>query len=232
MSFADVAESAFANGPIALRCMSKFARYFVTISLFSTYFGSCSVYAVIVGDNARQMYLYYTDHEIDIRICILVFMLPLILLSCIRNLKFYAPVSMVANLCMATGLGITIYYFVTDLPALNTRPIMGDISSIPSSIAITIFAIEAIGMVMPLENQMKTPQNFVGAFGVLSQGMTMITFVYILLGFFGYWCFGNATEENITKNLPVNQMFVNIHFMDSISVFSIVFKKKISIDFQ
>lgn len=47
MSFADVAESAFANGPIPLRCMSTFARYFVTISLFTTYFGACAVYAGI-----------------------------------------------------------------------------------------------------------------------------------------------------------------------------------------
>jgi len=210
MSFADVAEAAFSNGPIALRFMSTFARYFVTISLFVTYFGACSVYTVIIGDNAKQMYLHYTGNDVNIRICILVFMLPLILLACIRNLKFLAPVSMLANLCMAIGLGISIYYFVKDLPDLGERPIIGDISAIPSSIAITIFAIEAIGVVMPLENQMKTPQNYVGVFGVLSRGMTMVTIVYVLMGFLGYWCFGNETEENITKNLPVNEIKAQI----------------------
>lgn len=57
---------------------------------------------------------------------------------------------MMANICMATGLGITVYYFVKDLPDLGSRDVVGDLGGIPCSIAITIFAIEAIGVVMPL----------------------------------------------------------------------------------
>lgn len=169
---------------------------------------SILITSVIIGTNGQQMYKHYTANDIDIRISILVFLLPLVLLSCIRNLKFLAPVSMLANLCMATGLGITIYYFVRGLPDIGEREMVGDMGGIPSSVAITIFAIEAIGVVMPLENQMKTPQNYVGVFGVLSQGMTMVTIVYILVGFFGYWCYGKDTTENITVNLPVEEMFV------------------------
>ncbi|XP_055325327.1 proton-coupled amino acid transporter-like protein pathetic [Sitodiplosis mosellana] len=210
MSIADVAEVTFANGPVALRCMAPFARYFVTISVFVTYFGSCSVYAVMISDNARQMYFFHTGIDVSIRICILMFMLPLILLSCIRSLKFLAPVSMLANFCMVTGLGITIFYFVKDLPDLRERPIVGDITAIPSSIAITIFAITVAGVVMPLENQMKTPKNFVGVCGVLSRGMFMVTIMYLLVGFLGFWCFGNITEENITKNLPVDEIKAQI----------------------
>ena len=210
MSFADVAEAAFANGPVALRFMSPFARYFVTIGVFVTYFGSCSVYAVIIGDNTKQMYRHYTGVDVNIRICILVFMLPLVILSWIRSLKFLAPVSMLANLCMATGLGITVFYFVKDLPDIRECTIVGDISAVPSSIAITIFAIMAIGVVMPLENAMQNPQHFVGTCGVLTQGMSIVTFVYILIGFLGFWRFGSIAEENITKNLPVYEMCVEI----------------------
>lgn len=210
MSFADVAEAAFANGPVALRSIAPFARYFVTVSVFVTYFGACSVYAVIIGDNTKQMYRYYTGIDVNIRICILIFMLPLVLLSWIRSLKFLAPVSMLANLCMATGLGITIFYFVKDLPDIRECTIVGDISAVPSSIAITIFAIMAIGVVMPLENAMQHPQHFVGTCGVLTQGMSIVTFVYILIGFLGFWSFGPRTEENITKNLPVHETYVGI----------------------
>lgn len=210
MSFAEVSEAAFANGPIGVRCMSTFARYFVTICMFVTYFGSCSVYAVIIGENTKQMYQYYTKDIVDIRICILLYLLPLILLSSIRNLKFLAPVSMVANLCMALGLSISIYYFVKDLPDINERPMVGNISDIPSSMAIIIFAMGAIGVIMPLENQMKTPQHFVGTCGVLSQGMSVVTAVYMLVGFIGYWRYGVSTNENITKNLPTDEVFVEI----------------------
>lgn len=157
------------------------------------------------------MYAYYFDQHIEavnVRVCILVFLVPLVLLSSIRNLKFLAPVSMLANICMAVALSITIYYFTRGLPDLGKRRLVGEISDFPSSIAITIFAIEAIGVVMPLENQMKTPQNYVGIFGVLSKGMAVVTAVYVLIGFLGYWCYGNEAQDNISKNLPVNEKCV------------------------
>ncbi|XP_026678309.1 proton-coupled amino acid transporter-like protein pathetic, partial [Diaphorina citri] len=58
---------------------------------------------------------HYTGTELDIRVYISAFLIPLILLSWVPNLKSLAPVSMVANLLMGTGLGITFYYIVWDL---------------------------------------------------------------------------------------------------------------------
>ncbi|XP_055307766.1 proton-coupled amino acid transporter-like protein pathetic, partial [Sitodiplosis mosellana] len=206
MTYPEVAEAAFANGPKRVRYLAKTARYFVTICTFITYFGACSVYAVIVGKNTKQMVeYYYPGSEIGIRVSILIFLLPLVLLTSIRNLKFLAPVSILANSCMAAGLSITIYYFVRDLPDIRERPFLNDVSGIPAAIPMTVFAIEAIGVIMPLENQMKKPQNFVGIFGVLNQGMAIVTAVFVILGFFGYWCFGNASEDNIVLNLPVDE---------------------------
>lgn len=209
MTYPDVALAAFAQGPKRVQFLSKIARYFVTICTFITYFGACSVYAVIVGKNTKQMYEYYYDgSEINIRVSILIFLIPLVLLTSIRNLKFLAPVSMLANTCMATGLAITIYYFLKDLPDISQRPFLGDFREIPAAIPMTVFAIEAIGVIMPLENQMKNPQNFVGIFGILNQGMAIVTAVFAFLGFLGYWCFGNDSEDNIVLNLPVDEMFV------------------------
>lgn len=107
---------------------------------------------------------------------------------------------------MAISLSITIFYLVNNLPDITTVPLARDIDAMPSSVSIIIFAIEAIGVVMSLENQMKTPQNFVGVFGVLNQGMTLVTIAYILLGFLAYWSLGDNIVENITQNLPVNEM--------------------------
>lgn len=65
---------------------------------------------------------------------------------------------------------------------------------------------EAIGVVMPLENQMKTPQSFVGICGVLNQGMSGVTLIYMLLGFLGYLRYGAETQGSITLNLPIEEM--------------------------
>nr|CAI5853461.1 unnamed protein product [Callosobruchus analis] len=55
---------------------------------------------------------------------------------------------------------------------------------------------------MPLENHMATPQHFVGLCGVLNQGMSGVTLVYMVIGFFGYLKYGDQVEGSITLNLP------------------------------
>lgn len=207
MSFADVGEVAFANGPPWARKFSKLARLTVLVSLFMTYFGTCSVYTVIVGTNFQQVIEHHTQTYLDQRVYIAALLLPLILLGCIPNLKYLAPVSMFANLCMGVGLGITIYYLVQDIPDVSLRPhFNGSINTIPQFFSIVIFAMEAIGVVMPLENNMKTPRHFLGLGGVLNQGMAGVTLIYILLGFLGYLKYGEKTEGSITLNLPTDEI--------------------------
>ncbi|XP_011300217.1 proton-coupled amino acid transporter 1 [Fopius arisanus] len=236
MSFADIAEASLAHGPSCLRGFSKPSRYLIQISLFITYFGTCSVYAVIVAANFREIINHYmypvmtavnSTQEalfnqtynittaapaaesvggIDERMTIACLLLPLILLTWIPDLKYLAPVSMIANLFMATGLGITFYYLVIDLPPVDTVPYVKPLTEFPKFFSITIFAMEAIGVVMPLENQMKTPQHFVGIFGVLSKGMSGVTLIYILLGFLGYLKYPNSTAEIITQDLPIHEI--------------------------
>lgn len=73
-------------------------------------------------------------------------LIPMILLSWIPNLKYLAPVSMVANIFMGTGLGITFYYLVWDMPPITSVPLFASIEDFPRFFSITIFAMEAIGI--------------------------------------------------------------------------------------
>ncbi|KRT85734.1 Amino acid transporter, partial [Oryctes borbonicus] len=202
MSFADVAEEACKRGPKWSRKYGPWARQLVLIGLFVTYFATCSCYTVIIGKNFSQVIDYYVGYQINLRIYIASLLIPTIILAYVPNLKSLAPVSMLANVFMGLGLGITIYYLVIDLPPISERNLAAPISTLPICVSITIFAIEAIGVVMPLENNMKTPQNFTGLCGVLNQGMAGVTLIYILVGFLGYFKHGSAVEGSITLNLP------------------------------
>lgn len=207
MNFAEVAESAFIHGPKWGRKFAKFTKILILQSLFWTYFGTCSVYTVIIATNIRQVCLHYygeNEYTTSLRGYIALLLIPLILLSWVPNLKYLAPFSTVANLFMGLSLGITFYYLAMDLPSIQARPpINPNFGQWPEMISITIFAMEAIGVMMPLENQMKTPQHLVGICGVLNKGMSGVTFVYILLGFLGYLRYGDDTNANITLNLPI-----------------------------
>ncbi|KAJ8985559.1 hypothetical protein NQ317_019943 [Molorchus minor] len=201
MSFADVAEESCLRGPKWARKFGGSARQLVLVGIFITYFTTCSCYSVIIAKNFNYVIDQYIESEFPIRITIAVLIVPLILLAYVPNLKYLAPVSMLANVFMAIGLGITFYYLVTDIPDISERDLAADITTFPTFFSITVFAIEAIGVVMPLENHMQNPQHFTGLCGVLNKGMSGVTLIYILLGFFGYLKYGPEVEGSITLNL-------------------------------
>lgn len=147
MSYADVAEVAFANGPEWSRKFSSLTRPSVLWLLFVTYFGACSVYTVIIASNFHQLFTYHMGYELNVRYFIAMLLIPLILLSYVPNLKSLALVSMAANLLMAAGLGITFYYTLSDVPSISKRPLVGSFETFPTFFCITVFAMEAIGVV-------------------------------------------------------------------------------------
>lgn len=205
MTYAEVAEVSFANGPRAFRAWSKFARNCVMGSLFVTYFGAISCYTVIAGQNFQEVFEHYSGlKNTEIRIYILCTLPPLLALGFIPNLKALAPFSLVANLLIISGLGITLYYLVFDMYSpWELRQTPASLYDLPATFSITVFAMEAIGLMMPLENNMKTPKHFLGFCGVLNRGMSVVSMIYILIGFIGYLKYGEKTKPNITANLEV-----------------------------
>lgn len=150
MSYADVAEVAFANGPWWSTRFSSVTRQLVLWFLFITYFGTCSVYTVIIANNFQQVIYHHFHNETDIRVYIALLTIPLILLSYVPNLKYLAPVSMVANGLMAVGLGITFYFLLFDgeMTSISDRPpVAPSLDKFPSAFCLTVFAMEAIGVV-------------------------------------------------------------------------------------
>lgn len=55
MSFAEIAEVSFQNGPKWCRGFAPVAKFSILFGLFLTYFGTCSVYTVIVAKNFEQV---------------------------------------------------------------------------------------------------------------------------------------------------------------------------------
>lgn len=94
-----------------------------------------------------QVVDHYADSKIDLRLYMVMLALPLVFLNMIRNLKWLAPFSMIANLLMATGVGITFYYIFIDLPSVDDRPQFVSLHQLPLFFGTAIFALEGIGVV-------------------------------------------------------------------------------------
>lgn len=92
-------------------------------------------------------------------------------------------------------------YLLKDLPNVNTVRPFASLNTLPLYCGTAIYAFEGIGIVLPLENNMETPQDFDGLTGVLNTGMAIVTTMYTAIGFFGYLKYGDRVEASITLNL-------------------------------
>lgn len=76
-----------------------------------------------------------------------IILLPLIFLNFIRNLKFLAPCSTIANVMMLTGFGIIFYYIFREPLSFENRSPVGEIKNFPLFFGTVLFALESIGVV-------------------------------------------------------------------------------------
>ncbi|KAL1517835.1 hypothetical protein ABEB36_001549 [Hypothenemus hampei] len=222
LGFAEVAEVAFLNGPPGFRPWAKFAKASINLFLVIDLLGCCCVYIVFVATNVKQVVDFYTpkEYHFNSRLYMASMLPPLILINLIRNLKLLSPLSMIANVLVATGISVTFYYIISDLPAFDSQPAYESITKLPIFFGMAIFALEGIGVVMPLENNMKNPHHFIGCPGVLNAGMFCVVIMYAATGFFGFLKYGSATQGSITLNLPQNEPLAqSVKLMIAVAIF-------------
>ncbi|XP_063239533.1 proton-coupled amino acid transporter-like protein CG1139 [Bacillus rossius redtenbacheri] len=212
-------ELALEKGPAPLRRLSKYSGSIVNAFLIVYQLGICCVYIVFVASNVKQVVDIHW-HPIDVRLYMVALLLPLILLNYIRNLKLLAPFSTLANIITFVGLGITMYYLVDGLPSPMERRMVGPPMEFPLFVGTTLFSLEAVGVIISLENNMQTPGDFVGYTGVLNKGMSLIVFLYVLVGFVGYVKYGEDTMGSITLNLPTEHILAqSVKIMFAVAIF-------------
>ncbi|EEB18930.1 proton-coupled amino acid transporter, putative [Pediculus humanus corporis] len=220
LDYSGVAEASFLLGPQPVRKYRRLAKACIDTFLFIDLYGCCCVYVVFVARNLKQVVDHHLEIDYDVRLYMAMLLIPLILTNLIHNLKWLAPFSMIANILMAVGIGISFYYVFNDLPHVTERKYFSSFQQLPLFFGTAIFALEGIGVVMPLENNMKTPQKFIGCPGVLNIGMTVVVILYTAVGFFGYLKFGEDTQASITLNLPKDELLAqSVKVMIAVTIF-------------
>lgn len=86
--------------------------------------------------------------QIDMHMSILITMVPVLISSLIRNLKFIARLSALANVCMFVGIFVILYYCTIDLPPITSRTSVAHWTTLPLFFGTSIFAFEGISLVI------------------------------------------------------------------------------------
>ncbi|CAO1298999.1 unnamed protein product [Diamesa serratosioi] len=202
LSYTGVIQAALNEGPNFLRPFASKSVAVVNIFLLIYQLGTGCVYVVFISANIKRIADIYTTDVTDIRVIMLIILLPLIFINWIRNLKFLAPFSTFANFVTLISFGIILYYIFETPLTISDKSAFGPITSFPLFFGTVLFALEAIGVILPLENEMKSPKKFGGNFGVLNKAMILIVFLYVGMGLFGYLRYGGDVKGSITLNLP------------------------------
>ncbi|XP_067626431.1 proton-coupled amino acid transporter-like protein CG1139 isoform X2 [Eurosta solidaginis] len=201
LTFAETAEKIFENGPKSLRPWSNFAKNFVDCGLMGTYYAANCVYIVFIATSFHDVINYDFELDWDVRIYIVLAMIPCLFIGQIRTLKLLVPFSAIANVLIVITFGIVLYYLFSGPMVFSDKPLLAKPAQIPLYFATVIFAMEGIGSVMPVENAMVKPQQFLGCPGVLNIAMITVIGLYTVIGFFGYVHYGDAVRGSITLNL-------------------------------
>ncbi|KAJ0179147.1 hypothetical protein K1T71_004859 [Dendrolimus kikuchii] len=210
LSYTDTCERAFKLGPPKLRKYSVAVRHFADCAMAGICIGGTSVYVLFIATSLKDICDYLAPtNQLSVEAYCGILLLPLILITQIRYLKFLVPFSIFANVCLFIVFGITCYY-TFDIPQPTEAKMFVSITKWPLFLSTAIFAMEGINVVMPVENEMAKPQHFLGCPGVLNFTMVFVAMLYGIVGVFGYLKYGDAVLGSITLNLPQNEVLALI----------------------
>ncbi|KAF9798985.1 hypothetical protein SFRURICE_011624 [Spodoptera frugiperda] len=193
----------FVNGccQLGLLLVSSAQTYTVDLVICLDLFGACCVYQIIIAKTIQQV--VNTDAELEdlsyLRLYVLSLLVPILLLCMIRTLKYLAPFTLIADVFIVTCVVATIVYSQQAAPKISEVPAWKDVIGFFEFCGIVTFSMEGVGVSLPIENNMKNPKQFPL---VLCAGMTVVVSFLILVGFFGYWGFGEKSISPVTLNFP------------------------------
>lgn len=142
MTYPTVAETAMLEGPPFFKKFSPYIGHVVNTFLLIYQLGTCCVYVVFVSSNIKSIADYYLDDPVDVRLCMLIILLPLILINWVRNLKYLAPFSTLANFITMVSFGIICYYLFREPVNTEGKEAFGEISNFPLFFGTVLFALE------------------------------------------------------------------------------------------
>lgn len=223
LTYPEIAEAALSEGPESVRWLAPYGRIVSFAFLVFCEMGASCVYIIFVAENLKSVSDGYTGTETDVRAIMLMIFPPILLLCWIRNLKLLAPFSTMATAITMASFGITLYYVLNDIPSLSDREPVGNLKELPLFFGTVMFSMSAIGIIMPLENEMRNPVQFTSKLGVLNVAMLSICVVYTGFGFFGYLKYGPGIAGSITLNLPANDLLAqSVKIMLALAIFCTV----------
>ncbi|KAK3023423.1 hypothetical protein RJ639_042811 [Escallonia herrerae] len=187
-------------GDLGAAVCGPLGRFSVDAMIVLSQAGFCVSYLIFVATTLSYVFpspkiLGFSPKSLYIWSCF-----PLQLgLNSIPTLTHLAPLSIFADVVDIGAMGVVMVEDVVIF--LQQRPVLqafGGFSVFFYGIGVAVYAFEGIGMVLPLESEMKDRNKFGKILGL---SMAFISLMFGGFGALGYFAFGEETKDIITTNL-------------------------------
>ncbi|OXV10931.1 hypothetical protein Egran_01308 [Elaphomyces granulatus] len=198
----------------------KHMRRLILGSIVLSQLGFVSAYIVFTSENLQAFILAVSKCKtfIDIKFMVLMQLIIFLPLSLIRDISKLGFTALIADVFIMLGL-IYLYYY--DIFTIVQQGGASDISAFnPSTwtlfIGTAIFTYEGVGLIIPIQESMRSPHKFPA---VLAGVMVAITIIFLSAGALSYAAYGSATKTVVILNLPQDDKFVNVvQFLYSLAI--------------
>lgn len=207
-------------GDIGGLLYGKWMRAAILFSIVLSQLGFVSAYTVFTAENLQAFVLAVSNCKsfIDIKFMILLQLLIFLPLSLIRDISKLGFTALIADAFILLGLLYLYYYDIFTISAASYKL---DITLFnPSSwtllIGTAIFTFEGVGLIIPIQESMRRPQQFPFVLGLV---MVIITVLFTSMGALSYAAYGSKTKTVVLLNLPQDDKMVNgVQFLYSLAI--------------
>ncbi|CCH60107.1 hypothetical protein TBLA_0C03030 [Henningerozyma blattae CBS 6284] len=192
-------------GDLGLTLYGSILQKSILLSIVLSQLGFAAAYNVFTATNLHSLSTSLITNPPDfitIPFCILLQTFLFIPLSFTRNITKLSSTALIADLFIFIGL-IYLYYYPIKIIATKGPDwqTMTPFNTKDWSLFIgtAIFTYEGIGLLIPIQESMKSPHHFKKSLILV---LVIITLVFITIGLLGYSAFGSNVDTVLLQNFP------------------------------
>lgn len=202
-------EDSLTYSKIGQHGLGNIGRYLILAGVFMSQIGTCTAYLIFFASVVHSTWPEISRYSAIILALACVY--PLVVVRNLANLQWTSFLG-----CALTTIvvGVIITYEVICIEGSPTRDhpqdfvaFIQDVQTVPRFFGITMFAIEGITVILPLEQSMAKKELFLPT---LYGAMTCVTLLLTVFGGMGYYVFGTVTSSMVTANMPGNSYVTSL----------------------
>lgn len=176
----------------------------VNICLVISQVGFATAYIIFIGANLSSIWEKYYTKEIDITPYVCFGCVPILsMLVQAKEMKTLSPFSLLADFSNLLGLSVVLFQDYEEYRFHHETIKAFDFSNLLYVCAVGIYALEGVGLILPLETSCQDRKAFPS---LLKKVIFGITAFMVIFGCCGYLAFGSNTQAPITLNLSVGSL--------------------------